>query len=177
MSHTFQERISKWANLSPPSTRLLLDEGSCQANWRWIFIYIQSITYILIQVQRIRTGFCIDVYTDIRATSWWQLPSQCLERHLTHVCQGGQVETLATVGRGNCCSAAADSLLVETGSDDLQEMQNSEISWFLNTDNYLKTKHYLGQRKQASLLMLTLVCLFSIERYLFFPEVASPRVF
>lgn len=97
---------------------------------------------------------------------------------LTYMCQGGQVETMGTVGRGNCCSAAADFLCRNRGSDNLQEMQNSsEISWFLNTDNYLKTtKHNLGQRKQTNLLMLTLVCLFSIERYLFFPELASPRV-
>lgn len=88
------------------------------------------------------------------------------------------METMGTVGRGDCCSAAADCPCRKEGSDDLQEMLNSETSCFLNTDNCLKTtKHYLGQRKQTSLLMLNLVCLFSIEIYLFFPEVASPRIF
>ena len=67
---------------------------------------------------------------------------------LTYMCQGGQVETMGTVGRGNCCSAAADFLCRNRGSDNLQEMQNSsEISWFLNTDNYLKTTKLFGSKK------------------------------
>lgn len=107
--HTFQEKGSKSASLSPLSMGHLLGGVSCQANRRHFWLC----PYSVLNIDSLSVPGELNWLPSIQAlhdTSG----SHCPQRPTVNMmCQGGQLETMGIVWRCSCYSTSADSHHVE----------------------------------------------------------------